>query len=77
MRALLAALLLASSQALLLPRVPQATAVRVRSPAMLFDGLFGKKDAAPSRSSTNLNEILRKPGPGIGPVDFDTSKLIL
>ena len=28
---------------------------------MLFDGLFGKKDAAPSRSSTNLNEILRKP----------------
>ena len=62
MRALLAAaLLLASSQALLLPRVPQATAVRARSPSMLFDGLFGGDKAAPKRSSTNLNEILRKP----------------
>ena len=61
-RALLAALLLASSQALLLPPVPQATALaRARSPSMLFEGLFGKKGAAPSRSSTNLNEILRKP----------------
>ena len=60
-RALLAALLLASSQALLLPRVPQATAVRARSPSMLFDGLFGGDKAAPKRSSTNLNEILRKP----------------
>ena len=58
--AVLVALLLVSSQALLLPRVPQATAVRARSPSMLFDGLFGKKEGAP-KASTNINEILRKP----------------
>ena len=56
----LVALLLVSSQALLLPRVPQATAVRARSPSMLFDGLFGKKEAA-SKPSTNVDEIMRKP----------------
>ena len=61
MRALLVTLLLVSSEALLLPRVPQATAVRARSPSMLFDGLFGKKEAATPYSSKTANEILRKP----------------
>ena len=56
----LVTLLLVSSHALLLPRVPQATAVRARSPSMLFDGLFGKKEAA-SKPSTNVDEIMRKP----------------
>ena len=56
----LVALLLVSSHALLLPRVPQATAVRARSPSMLFDGLFGKKEAV-SKPSTNVDEIMRKP----------------
>ena len=60
LHAVLAALLLVSSQALLLPRVRQATAVRARSPSMLFDGLFGKKEAA-SKPSTNVDEIMRKP----------------
>ena len=61
LHAVLAALLLVSSQALLLPRVPQATAVlRARAPSMLFDGLFGKK-AAVSKPSTNVDEIMRKP----------------
>ena len=60
---LVSLLALVSSQAFLLPRVPRATAVGSRSPSspsMLFDGLFGKKEAAPT-SSTNVNEILRKP----------------
>ena len=58
LRPVLAALLFVSSQALLLPRGPRAPSVRAGSPSMLFDGVFGKKEAAPGKSSADA--ILRK-----------------